>query len=148
MSIGGPHDAEKGKSMSSPQRKLACIFGRNAEGKILLQMRDSGGGIFIPTSALRWGFFGGHMEGDELPLAAVRREFEEETSIMLDADAIDAVGQATVGDALIYFYAIKRTIAWRELDVKEGAGAGFFTREEMEKIPLTLSAEALIRKFL
>jgi 8-oxo-dGTP pyrophosphatase MutT (NUDIX family) len=45
------------------------------DGKFLLQLRDNIPGIIYPG---HWGFFGGHMEPDETPEAAVKRELLEE----------------------------------------------------------------------
>jgi 8-oxo-dGTP pyrophosphatase MutT (NUDIX family) len=45
------------------------------DGKFLLQLRDNIPGIIYPG---HWGFFGGHMEPDETPEVAVKRELLEE----------------------------------------------------------------------
>ncbi|MCU0515571.1 MAG: NUDIX hydrolase [Oscillatoria sp. Prado101] len=45
------------------------------DGKFLLQLRDNIPGIIYPGC---WGFFGGHMEPDETPEVAVKRELLEE----------------------------------------------------------------------
>ncbi len=45
--------------------------------QFLLQLRDDHPGILYPG---QWGFFGGHLEPGESPLAALQRELEEEIS--------------------------------------------------------------------
>lgn len=44
-------------------------------GRVLLQLRDEKAGL---AGAGQWGFFGGHLEGDEAPSAAFMREMQEE----------------------------------------------------------------------
>ncbi len=47
------------------------------ENRFLLQLRDDVPGIVYPG---QWGFFGGHLEAGETPLAALKRELQEEIS--------------------------------------------------------------------
>lgn len=50
---------------------------RLPDGRVVMQRRDGK----APTSPNMLGFFGGHMEADETPSIAVKRELKEETSL-------------------------------------------------------------------
>jgi 8-oxo-dGTP pyrophosphatase MutT (NUDIX family) len=134
--------------MSERQRRIACVFGRDASGKILLQMRDSGGGAHDPADALRWCFFGGHMDDDATSIKAALREFEEETSIVLGEDELEFLGERDIEGDPHYLFVVKRPLSWQEIYVREGAGAGFFTMEEIKRIPIISSTAALVEAFL
>ncbi len=68
----------------SPQVQLqpghaACAVIVLADGRYLLQLRDQKPGIFYPG---HWGLFGGAIDGDESPEAALRRELREEIGLV------------------------------------------------------------------
>jgi len=67
----------------SPQAQLrpghaACAVIVLDDGRYLLQLRDLKPGIFYPG---HWGLFGGAIDGDETPEAALRRELREEIGL-------------------------------------------------------------------
>ena len=134
--------------MSSYSKKAASIVAKDLDGKYLMQFRDSGGGRSNPRNALTWGFFGGHYEDDESPAAALIREFEEETTIRVSENELAYLGEGVFDDTLIALYAMSRPVSWSEIEVREGAGAGFFTRAELEQLPLAGYSDGLIRKLL
>ena len=113
--------------------KLPVIVFRNADGKILLQFRDSG----APTAPLMFSFFGGVTEGDEASSAAIIREVQEELGIRLTEEDLELlaeenwVGQFSENEKTVFFYECRRTITWKDIDVQEGAGAAFLTKEEI-----------------
>ncbi len=55
-----------------PEVAVAILYQSN---QVLLQLRDDHPGIIYPG---QWGFFGGHLEPGETPLAALQRELQEE----------------------------------------------------------------------
>jgi 8-oxo-dGTP pyrophosphatase MutT (NUDIX family) len=56
----------------------ACAIIVLDDGRYLLQLRDLKPGIFYPG---HWGLFGGAIDGDETPEAALRRELQEEIGL-------------------------------------------------------------------
>jgi 8-oxo-dGTP diphosphatase len=59
----------------APRRQIAVGLIVADDGRLLLQLRDNKPGL---TGAGQWGFFGGHVEPDELPFEAFLREMDEE----------------------------------------------------------------------
>ena len=70
----------------SPQVQLrpghaACAVIVLEDGRYLMQLRDQKPGIFYPG---HWGLFGGAIDGDETPEAALRRELREEIGLVAE----------------------------------------------------------------
>jgi 8-oxo-dGTP pyrophosphatase MutT (NUDIX family) len=70
----------------SPQSELrpghaACAVIVLDDGRYLLQLRDLKPGIFYPG---HWGLFGGAIDADETPEAALRRELGEEIGLVAE----------------------------------------------------------------
>lgn len=61
-------------------RRLALIIPLNRKGQVLLQHRTAD----APRKPDHWAFFGGHMELNEAPAEAARREFNEEIQLEID----------------------------------------------------------------
>ena len=59
----------------------ACAVIVLDDGRYLLQLRDLKPGIFYPG---HWGLFGGAIDGDETPEAALRRELSEEIGLVAE----------------------------------------------------------------
>ena len=114
-------------------------------GKYLLQMRNSNAGICDP---LKWCFFGGGLEEEESPIVGAMRETREELGIAVPEDEFNVVGKLAYGTGVVYLVRLRRAIAWPDIVVQEGAGAGFFTKEEILNINSTEQTKALIRTFL
>lgn len=114
------------------------IVVKNAEGKILLQMRDGTEGISNP---LLWGFWGGGVEDyDATPIAAAARELQEELGIEASESELTLLGQSELAEGrLEHFYVFSKPLNWGSFVVNEGAGAAFFTIDEMQKIPAARS---------
>lgn len=68
--------------------KASGVILRDHNDRILLQLRDINERTVAPG---RWGFFGGHIEGDEDPTTAAIREFEEETGIIPSETIFDSI---------------------------------------------------------
>ncbi len=115
---------------------LALIIFRDHAGKILLQFRDSSTAI----NPLNWGFFGGHMDEGEVPLQAVLREAKEELGIELAESDIRLVierpwtHEVTGDEKSVFLYEALQPIKWTDIDLNEGSGAAFFTKEEIAKL--------------
>jgi 8-oxo-dGTP pyrophosphatase MutT (NUDIX family) len=117
----------------SPQPQLrpghaACAVIVLDDGRYLLQLRDLKPGIFYPG---HWGLFGGAIDGDETPEAALRRELREEIGFV--AEELRPLTQFSFtcgrhGRIDRYFYEV--TIAddvLPELELREGAQMRAFT---------------------
>lgn len=118
--------------MPEPTRKTVSLVVRDAQGRFLLQMRD-GKPVDGP---LLWGFFGGHFDAGETAVECAMREFGEETSIIATPEEFDLLAVVPHADALIHLMTLRRPVAWKDIDLHEGAGAGFFTRDEIDRIPM------------
>lgn len=118
---------------------------QNSAGEYLMQMRDGNEGICNP---LMWNFFGGSLETpDEDPLVAASREFEEELG-KKPSVVFSLLGTVAEGEKMVYVCAYPEKLEWSDITIQEGAGAGYFTKEEMLKIPLTEKTKLIIEKFL
>ncbi len=118
---------------------------RNAAGKYLLQMRDGADGIPYP---LMWDFFGGGVEDGEDPFTAASRECLEELGLAPVRGALRMLGALPKPNGRAFVIAYEVPLEWGEFRVLEGAGAGFFSKEEIRKIPLVLRAGEVAERFL
>jgi len=113
------------------------IIVRDAQGRTLLQMRDGA----AMSSPLLWGFWGGAVDAnDENACHAAARELREELCVVASpaqfvalGERIDSRGQ--VAALVLYTPALQ----WQDIYVNEGAGAAFFWREEIERLPVAKS---------
>lgn len=118
----------------------------NSQGKYLLQMRDGAEGICNP---LKWNFFGGGLKEGEDPVAGAVRENGEEIGLAADAADFEFLGEfSPKEDRLVYVVRCKKTVEWDDVKLGEGAGAGYFTKEEMERINITDATRKLVERYL
>jgi 8-oxo-dGTP pyrophosphatase MutT (NUDIX family) len=125
--------------------RCAGLLIQNSQGEYLLQMRDDTPGIVAP---LHWDFFGGGVEEGEDTLMAAGREMQEELGIVASAGELELVWSKVVGEVEENIVRLKRTVEWGDFTVFEGAGAGFFTIEEIAKIPATPPVRAYYAQFM
>ncbi|MFZ1626933.1 MAG: NUDIX domain-containing protein [Candidatus Moraniibacteriota bacterium] len=119
---------------------------RDSQGKYLLQMRDGSEGICNP---LLWNLFGGGLNGsDEEPLKAAVRELKEELGKDASENDFQLKGTVGEGEKMVYVFEYLSTVEWKDLVVQEGAGAGYFTKDEMLKIPITEKTKLILEKYL
>ena len=112
--------------MSQPVSVALAILKRN--GQFLLQLRDNIPNIVYPGY---WGFFGGHIEENETPLAAVRRELEEE--IGYAPPVLSELGCFDTPEVLRHIYYGELTVELEELVLGEGWDMGLWTVEEIRR---------------
>jgi len=113
------------------------ILVRDAMQRTLLQMRDSA----AASSPLLWGFWGGAIDPtDANPFHAAARELNEELGLAcapedftLLAERCDSRGR--IAQLMLY----KPTPSWKDIEINEGAGAGFFWRSEIAALPVAAS---------
>lgn len=132
------------------QKTSVNIIAKNTEGKYLLQMRNDNEGICDP---LMWNLFGGKVEQGENLIEAGTREFFEEAGIHGEKDDYKLLEHIVYNDTkkekidTIYLVEYIQPLVWEDIRLKEGAGAGFFTIEEMKKINITDRLKKLLEIF-
>lgn len=108
------------------------IIIKNRQGKVLLQMRDSN----PANSPLAWGLWGGGLEDDDADfMAGASREFSEELGInssVLDFKLL--VRRQNDRGEERYLVKYIHPLEWGDFTVREGAGAAYFTPEEIAKL--------------
>ena len=123
-----------------PSKSFCSFLLEDANGKILLQLRDDKPTIRCPNL---WGTFGGHLEEGETPLQGVIREIKEE----LDYDLEDPeyLGIYPHEDGDVHFYRKKDpNVTIEQLHVMEGQKGQFFTLEEIKDLPTAFNAKEAI----
>lgn len=119
---------------------------KNGEGKYLLQMRNGKEGICNP---LMWNFFGGGLENaDEEPLKTALREMKEEIGIEAVERDFKFLGTVEEGEKMVYVFDYIPKLEWSDITVNEGAGAGWFTKEEILRIPITEKTKLIVDKYI
>ena len=75
-------------------------------------------------------------------------KIKEELGIESNAEDFDLVGDIAVGDSKVYIVKYKKEVNWRDFELFEGAGVGYFTKQEMLKINITENTKSIIEKYL
>lgn len=130
------------------QRGMVTIIISNARGKFLMHMRDNNPGILFP---LTWSFFGGGMEDNESPEGAAQRELLEETGVPVEEQnlkVLDTVEFADRKGVQIHIVRCTQPIEWEMIRLGEGAGAGYFTADEIQQIGLNAWAKEIASRYL
>ena len=92
------------------------------------------------SSPLVWSLWGGAIDPDDAgPYECAARELREELCVSARPSDFVHIGtrQSSTQIALLLHYL--HPLDWGGFLVKEGAGAGFFWREEIESIPISAS---------
>lgn len=98
------------------------------QGQFLLQLRDNIPGIVYPGY---WGFFGGHIEPDETPAKALKRELIEEISYT--APVLSEFGRYPDPEIVRHVYHGPLNVSVQELILKEGWDLALWTPEEIQQ---------------
>lgn len=119
---------------ATPHRSVDLLV-RDPSGRVLLQFRDSR----AATAPLAWGFWGGAVDaGDPSIEHAAAREVGEELGIAATPQQFTRIGQRVGSDgATATLCALGPRVSWPALDIREGAGAAFFTVAEMRLLDVT-----------
>lgn len=96
--------------------------------QFLMQLRDDVPGIVYPG---QWGFFGGHIEPGELPMAAVRRELVEEIRYAPPVVTLFQIYESP--QVIRHVFVVPLTVSVAELELHEGWDLGLFTIEEVKR---------------
>jgi 8-oxo-dGTP pyrophosphatase MutT (NUDIX family) len=118
-----------------PASAVAALL-QLADGRYVMQLRDSNPGIFYPD---HWGCFGGAVDTGEAPVAALVRELAEELAVKVDPAGFTRFTEFTfdfgfAGDGVRYrtYYAV--TLPQSDLSglvLGEGADLGAFEAESL-----------------
>jgi len=127
--------------MKSKPHKAAVIMPLNKRKEMLLQKKDMGY-LWHPGS---WCFFGGKIEKGESPEEALRREIGEEIGEkrllenIAHFDDFPFMDTRTDGEersGIIHVYSARFIGNVSDIRLREGAGFGFFSRQEMGKLDI------------
>ena len=114
--------------MNKDERHWVAVAILHQDGNFLLQLRDDIPGIVYPG---HWGLFGGHLEPDESPDMAIRRELLEEIgyapALLTQFDLYE--------DAQVvrYVYQGALDVDISQLVLQEGWDMALVTPEEIEQ---------------
>ncbi|PWT86752.1 MAG: hypothetical protein C5B56_11960 [Proteobacteria bacterium] len=118
-----------------PAHAVAALL-RLADGRYLMQLRDSNPAIFYPD---HWGCFGGAVDPGETPVAALVRELAEELRVVVDPAEVARFTEFTfdfafAGDGVrirTYFAVTLPQADLKGLVLGEGAELGAFEAETL-----------------
>ncbi|HBE31023.1 MAG TPA: NUDIX hydrolase [Cyanobacteria bacterium UBA11368] len=108
-------------------RKEVAIAILYRDGKFLMQLRDDIPGIAYPG---HWAFFGGHIEPDEAPEDALKRELLEEIGYVPDSPLF--FGYYAENNVLRHIFHAPLTVELDRLILGEGWDMGLLTPEEIK----------------
>ena len=119
------------------ERAASALF-VSESGRYLLQLRDNRPDIAQPGCSA---FFGGSIEGDETPQAALRRELWEE--LRFEPRAAESFSEISITyptspprlHSVVYFLIPIREADTASMVLREGRSMRFFTPEELELTP-------------
>jgi 8-oxo-dGTP pyrophosphatase MutT (NUDIX family) len=129
-----------------PAHAVAALL-RLADGRYLMQLRDSNPAIFYPD---HWGCFGGAVDPGETPLAALVRELAEELSAVVDPADVTRFTEFTfdfafAGDGVrirTYYTVTLPQADLGGLVLGEGAELGAFAAETLLAMPRVVPYDA------
>ena len=123
-----------------------ALIVQNAEGKILLQLRDGNPQIKYPNT---WVLFGGGVEGRERPEDTIRREIAEELDIQLED--ITLYKQFNYSDQdeehLQYIFYTKMDLDISTIVLREGADLNYFDWDEIDKLQLGFNMKEILADY-
>lgn len=113
----------------------ACVLLQDSDDRVLMQLRDDVPGILAPG---KWCLFGGHVDPGEEPLEAAVRELKEETGLNVEPDALIPYvrTRSRPSSNLLFIFRAKLDLKPADICVGEGAGFGFFTRDQVDRLDL------------
>lgn len=115
-------------------------------GRILLQQRDD---PVPPEGYGRWAIPGGRIEPGETPREAARREFEEETSVVLEGVRYFAsfVESNDAGEFGVHLFFAHADVPEAAIDVREGLAFRYWSPWEAAVLRMNPTARTLLGAF-
>ncbi|GAB4461662.1 MAG: NUDIX hydrolase [Elainellaceae cyanobacterium] len=110
-----------------PQVHVAIAI-LHQDSQFLLQLRDDIPGIYYPGC---WGFFGGHVEPDEAPAAAVRRELLEE--IGYAPPVLEPFARYETEEVVRHVFHGRLEVSVEALQLNEGWDLGLLSLEDIRR---------------
>ncbi len=112
--------------MSQEPIQLALAIIRR-ENLFLLQLRDDVANIAYPG---HWGLFGGHVEPEETPAIAVKREILEEINYL--PPAIEFFASLPTPKLVRHVFVASLTVDLDQLELREGWDMGLWTPDQIQ----------------
>lgn len=140
------------EARSVPRKMSAGVILVDAQGRVLMQLRDSDPAIMFPD---HWGITGGAAKTGETPEDTARREVREETGLDLgEMEPFRAYyntertpgGRARAEYELYLYHALCVTPA-DELVCGEGRELRFFAEEDLEQVPVAYNHREVLADF-
>lgn len=125
----------------------ATVLLARPDGKLLLQLRDDGGGKPIPYPNT-WNFPGGLVEAGETPLEAAIREIAEEFEIVLDPRHCVEVWRYEHAYAAVDHVFLCQVPAETAPVMHEGAAWAWMTLEEIAGLNLGFEQKKIVAQML
>lgn len=92
------------------KRSAGLLLVRERAGRLEVLLVHPGGPLWASRDEGAWSIPKGELDGDEDPLAAARREFEEETGLPAEGEAIALEPVRQPGGKLVHAYAVERDV--------------------------------------
>jgi len=129
-------------------KKIAAIILENNQGEILLYLRDNKATIPFPH---HWDLFGGHIEENETPEEALKREVKEELNFDLKEYSFFKAYECTEGDIypnVKYIYSGKIHIPIEKLTLLEGERLQLFSPIEIPEVKFANILKEIVMDFI
>ncbi len=129
-------------------QKIAAIILENDKGEFLLALRDNKSWIPFPN---HWDLIGGHVEEEETPEEAVKREYMEELGLELKEFKFYKEFECLNGDAfenIKFIYTGKINLPVEEITLFEGQYVRYFTKEEIPDVKFANIIKSIVKEYI
>ena len=131
--------------MSELRPTHSGVLLKNDEEEYLFQMRD-GEAQWAPLS---WAVFGGAVDEGESAVEAAKRELSEELDILVAEEDLEQVGNfSDKASDNIFIFRYNKLVNWGDFKVREGAGAAFFSVDELRQIDMPETTRFIVDNYL
>ena len=120
------------ETLTTPMKQVASVVLLNEKNEMLLYLRDNKKSIPYPSY---WSTLGGHVEEDEKPLQALRREVREEIGFEVENPVFLGNFDDKAGNE-VYLYKAPINKRIEELVLTEGQELRFFELQEIHRLKL------------